>query len=774
MFFRKQKSVAPAEYRFRPNFGQVLLAIWCLIILATLTFSTFDSSRTAFKEASVLKQAEAPAASLIFTQRESLVYAARVGEWLGGTIPRRQVQIARALLAQRLNVVSNDGTTTGQLATPEFIDSLRSMDQIVDSAKPGILSESDQHRIFKIAQPFLNSFIASARDVVVQYQQAIDIQLNTDAKQRASSSQQNLFLLYALLILGGLLIGWSGLTLVRQYKKAQIVIEQDTLLLENSQTKLQELSQTLEQKRIEDQRVSNERDSMRSAARSISISIREFSDNEEMAQEFCARIAEVFGSELVAVSTFPDDRFSRISASWTSANHIKSSGELALDEFGMQNIISKLWEESSLLYLDENNFENNPKLSDLSARHLFKQIMESNGFKQLLLLPIGEGTKGFGYVLAGSKSKEIEWDEFARQTMQFLSAHLAYSIIESELLATQRVVEQLEQLNEAKNDFISTVNHELRTPLTSIIGYIDLLKDLPRGAVNEQAAKFLNTLDRNAQALLDLVESMLALSRLDSREEAIAKQEVDVHKIVSNSIFVCEPAAYAKQITIRLTPEKATSDYSTSGNAGQLSQVFINLISNSIKFSPFGSEILVSIEKSNDPSGEEQLRIAVKDTGIGIPQNDIKRLFTRFFRAQNAVDGQHQGTGLGLAIVERIVTLHGGFVEVESVLGQGTTMIVQLPSRKGMVDQLIASRREGVLKRAILALKSASIEDLYGVSHEMAGSIGMYSFEAEGEKLKEYSHWLRNNQDAPTKDVQERLAHILEKMQVRLDQIQER
>ena len=774
MFSRNQKSLPPTEYRFRPNFGQALLAIWCLIILAALTFSTFDSSRTAFKEASVLKQAEAPAASLIFTQRESLVYAARVGEWLGGTIPRRQVQIARALLAQRLNVVSNDGTTTGQLATPEFIDSLRSMDQIVDSAKPGVLSESDQHRIFLLTQPFLNAFIASARDVVVQYQQAIDIQLNTDAKQRASSSQQNLFLLYALLILGSILIGWTALPLVRQYRRAQIVIEQDTLLLEHAQTHLDELSQTLERKRIEDQRISDARESMRVSARAISISIREFLDHDEMAQKFCARIGGVFGASLVAVSTFPDDRVSRISASWTADSHTLENEKLNLNEFGMQAIISRLWEESSLLYLDENNIDSNPKLTDLSARSLFHNIMDKNEFKQLLLLPIGEGTKGFGYVLAGSTNKDFEWDDFATQTMQFLGAHLAYSIIESELLATQLVVEQLEQLNEAKNDFISTVNHELRTPLTSIIGYIDLLKDLPRGSVNEQAAKFLNTLDRNAQALLDLVESMLALSRLDSREEAISKQEVDVHKILFNSIFVCELAASAKHMTIKLVPEKAITDYSTSGNGGQLSQVFINLISNAIKFSPSGSQILVSIDKCLGAHEEELLRIAIKDVGIGIPPGDIKRLFTRFFRAQNAVDGQHQGTGLGLAIVERIVTLHGGFVEVESVLGQGTTMIVKLPTKKGMVDQLIAARREGVLSRAILALKSASVENLYGVSHEMAGSIGMYSFDAEGEELKDYSHWLRNNPDAPTKDVQERLAHILEKMQARLDQIQER
>jgi len=135
-------------HRFRLNFGQAVLAGLCTIILIALSVSTYQASRTSFREASVLSKAEAPAASLIFTQRESLVYAARVGEWLGGTIPRREVQIARALLAQRLNVITYDNHTTGEQATPEYISALKSLDTIVDSAPTGILSEADQHLRF--------------------------------------------------------------------------------------------------------------------------------------------------------------------------------------------------------------------------------------------------------------------------------------------------------------------------------------------------------------------------------------------------------------------------------------------------------------------------------------------------------------------------------------------------------------------------------------------------------------------------------------------------
>ena len=122
----KPQKVTKVKSGFSPSLGQLILAGCSALLLIALTITTFTATRTAFKEASVLGEAEAPAASLIITQRESLVYAARVGEWIGGTIPRRDVQISRALLAQRLNVVDYSGSSTGKRAKPTFISSLKS------------------------------------------------------------------------------------------------------------------------------------------------------------------------------------------------------------------------------------------------------------------------------------------------------------------------------------------------------------------------------------------------------------------------------------------------------------------------------------------------------------------------------------------------------------------------------------------------------------------------------------------------------------------------
>ena len=612
----KPQKVTKVKSGFSPSLGQLILAGCSAILLIALTISTFTATRTAFKEASVLGEAEAPAASLIITQRESLVYAARVGEWIGGTIPRRDVQISRALLAQRLNVVDYSGSSTGKRAKPTFISSLKSLDQIVDNAPSGLLGETSQHRVFLLVKPLLDQFISDARDLVVQYQQAIDIQLNLVAKNRSQSSQRNLFLVYGLVASTGILLTWFGATLLRQNRRAREQIILDTQILENTERKLESLDLALERKRLADKADLDSRESMRNAARAISISIREYSDHQEMAENFVSRVGEVFNCDYVVVATFPDDRVSQINGLWSAPELQGKIATIEIDPTALSETLESLWNKSSLLFLNEGDAIGVMDVDNLSIGNNFRKIMKQNNFKSLLLLPIGEGTKAFGYVLVASSNLLTEWDEYARQSLQFLSAHLAYSIIESELLATQRVVEELEALNDAKNDFISNVNHELRTPLTSIIGYIDLLKDQPENSLGPQATKFLATLDQNALVLLGLVESMLSISKLDSTQGSSIFHEVDLLKVIHSGIFVLEPAAAARNIRLIFTANQDLA-YLVSGDAGQLSQVFINLISNAIKFSHSDSDVGIS--------GEEFANILLRDANSEIADTDPNR-----------------------------------------------------------------------------------------------------------------------------------------------------
>ncbi|MEI6648394.1 MAG: GAF domain-containing sensor histidine kinase [Actinomycetes bacterium] len=767
------KRISPLrlDEQYQPSKGQIALATVVIFVLVLLTISTFQNSRTAFREAGVLREAESPAASLIFSQRESLVYATRLGEWVGGTISRREVQIARALLAQRLNVVDYTGTSVGSRADPRYLSTLRELDAIVDTAPSGILGESNQHKIFARVSPILDDFIASARDFVLEYQQAIDLQIRQYAKSRASAAQQNLFLLYALIILLLTLIFWIGLSIARRYRTARVKLEVDTADLESSQLELEILRERLEEKRISDIADLNSRETLRSATREISVSIREYSDLKEMATVFCTQVGELFGAGYVTVSTYSDERVSRIRSFWTDPIAPVLPPDSSFNPEKLHEIVSELWASNSLLYRSGNTILLDDDKVDHQTRTEINRHAKDNGFTESILIPIGEGSQEFGYIFLATSKHTSSWDEYARQSLQFVATHLAYSIVESELIATQRVVEELEKLNDTKNDFISTVNHELRTPLTAIIGYIDLLKDLPASAVSAQARKFLDTLDRNAVALLDLVESMLSLSRLDSTERILKTGKVDLRKVIDKTIFVLEPSMNIRGITTTVKDSTAGQELVALGDSGQLSQVFINLLSNAIKFSPTNSVIEVEFSISHGDDEAETIEISVTDHGIGIPESDIDKLFTRFFRAQNAVEGQLPGTGLGLAIVDRIIRLHGGSVKVESRLAEGTRMSIELPHSQSKIDSFVAERREGVLRRGIEALEKASDQTLAAVSHEIAGAISLYSFTTEGEKLRDLSHWLKKNSQSTSAEIETLRQNILIELRTTLDKV---
>jgi two-component sensor histidine kinase len=263
---------------------------------------------------------------------------------------------------------------------------------------------------------------------------------------------------------------------------------------------------------------------------------------------------------------------------------------------------------------------------------------------------------------------------------------------------------------------------------------------------------------------------MLSISKLDSAQNIPAFHEVDLLKIIHNSIFVLEPTATARNVRLILTANEDLT-YLASGDAGQLSQAFINLISNAIKFSDLNSEVGISIERIHDLGTPESIRISISDHGIGIPQEDIGKLFTRFFRGQNAIAGQLPGTGLGLVIVKSIVEFHQGDVKVESTLGKGTTILVDLPTANQRVEALVAERRVGVLGRAIAALQAAPTANLYAVTHEMAGAVGMYSFISEGEELRDFSHWLKNFPDATPEAIAIKRNEILTNLQSTFDHV---
>jgi signal transduction histidine kinase len=324
--------------------------------------------------------------------------------------------------------------------------------------------------------------------------------------------------------------------------------------------------------------------------------------------------------------------------------------------------------------------------------------------------------------------------------------------VRKELEAAHEEILTLQSINEANTDFVSTVNHELRTPLTSIIGYIDLLQDFTLADKNNEFHRYLDVMDRNASILLDLVESILFLTALDSRDAMADTVVVDL-------VEICEKCVASQLLAIKTANINVSGNYdqeqtfSVLGDKTLLMQVFTNLISNAVKFSSENSKIDISFSRYKNPDQQKMVRVEVRDRGIGIPAQDLSLLFSRFFRASNARGSEIPGSGLGLAIVKRIVELHQGKIFAESTIGEGTSMIVELPFTVTALEELVMGKREDVLERAINSIANCQVAALGAVTHDVGGAIGFYTFMVESEGLLNFSRWLKANPNADQDEI---------------------
>jgi two-component system, OmpR family, sensor kinase len=271
-----------------------------------------------------------------------------------------------------------------------------------------------------------------------------------------------------------------------------------------------------------------------------------------------------------------------------------------------------------------------------------------------------------------------ETQELARALNQLAASREQFEGLQGE------AIRRLEDLDKARADFVAAVSHELRTPLTSVTGYAEMLADGDAGELNEQQARMVDTIDRNARRLLSLVEDLLTTSRIEAGALTMTMSPVDVVQVMRDALTAVEPTAAGKDL--RLNFEAPPDLPSITGDAPKLERVLLNLLSNAVKFTPEGGQVSLSA-RAMDTDG---VRIEVADSGIGIPAEEQPKLFERFFRASTAKEAVIPGTGLGLSIVKAIVEAHGGKVDLRSEPGQGTTFAVELPT-----DRRVAARQTG-------------------------------------------------------------------------------
>jgi len=241
-----------------------------------------------------------------------------------------------------------------------------------------------------------------------------------------------------------------------------------------------------------------------------------------------------------------------------------------------------------------------------------------------------------------------------------------------QLLENERIARsEAERANRIKDDFLATLSHELRTPLNAILGWSQLI--LQGTMKNEDIKRGLETIERNARAQNKLIEDLLEMSSIISGKIRLDIQELDLGAIAEAAVESVAPTAEAKGICIRRTIDATAGR--VLGDNHRLQQIIWNLLSNAVKFTPDGGTVEVIVEHTTS-----QLRVVVKDSGVGIKPEFLAYVFDRFRQADSSLTRNHGGLGLGLAIVKQLVGLHGGTVRAESKgEGQGASFIVTLP-----------------------------------------------------------------------------------------------
>ena len=266
---------------------------------------------------------------------------------------------------------------------------------------------------------------------------------------------------------------------------------------------------------------------------------------------------------------------------------------------------------------------------------------------------------------------EILADEFNE-----MAAHLsdAYTSLERKVAErTQELTAANDKLAEAsklKSQFLANVNHELRTPLSSIIGYARLLRRETEGQIGRLQQEDLQDLLRNAERLLGLIDSLLDFAKIEAGKIETVVKPVKIDQMIRRAVATVEPMLNNDVHLISDVPANIASLYS---DPEKLRQILLNLLGNAVKFTDHG-EIRISASQENG-----NFKLTIADTGIGIDQADISRIFDEFDRGMLASNGTYPGTGLGLAIVARLVAALGGRVAVESEVGKGSTFTVTLP-----------------------------------------------------------------------------------------------
>jgi signal transduction histidine kinase len=252
----------------------------------------------------------------------------------------------------------------------------------------------------------------------------------------------------------------------------------------------------------------------------------------------------------------------------------------------------------------------------------------------------------------------------------------------------QKIIERTESLNHAreraqesdrlKSIFLATMSHELRTPLNSIIGFTGIMLQGLAGPLNNEQQKQMNMVKTSARHLLALINDVLDISKIEAGQFQLANETFTVMPSIMRVLNLTAPLAGEKQLSLNLENSNLPGGLTITADTRRFEQILLNLLNNAVKFTDSGS-VTLSCRLADTESGGKEVIIDVIDTGIGISQQDLGKLFTPFHQVSTGLNRKHEGTGLGLSISRKLAVMMGGSITVSSVPGQGSTFTLTLP-----------------------------------------------------------------------------------------------
>jgi signal transduction histidine kinase len=311
-------------------------------------------------------------------------------------------------------------------------------------------------------------------------------------------------------------------------------------------------------------------------------------------------------------------------------------------------------------------------IDDVSAdpRH-FRQADSQSGFetRSLIGVPMRSGDKAIGVLEAVNKIED-EWSEADVKNMLILASQSAVAIEKAQLHERlQRAYNELDQLDKLKNDFIAIASHELRTPLSVILGYATFLKEDATDSIGAHADAVLNS----ALRMRTLIEDMTNLRYLKLGEAELSREHIPLAGIFQDVQNDVENMIKAKNHVLHVT--KPDIGQVVVVDRIKIGMALTNLLNNAIRFTPSGGEITLAFRRKPN-----EIWITVQDTGIGIPQDQLERIFEEFYQVEDHMTRKHGGMGLGLSIAKALVEAHGGRLWAESEGPQrGSTFYLSLP-----------------------------------------------------------------------------------------------